>query len=386
MNASTIPFHTFLLKTASRCNINCGYCYVYNQADDGWKSQPKLMSQQTVEQAVVRIREHLRANDKTDCSIVLHGGEPLMGGARHLEMIVETLLRGLVDQGLEVIMGIQSNGMLFTKEIGDFCRRHHISLGVSLDGPPEINDRQRVDHRNRPTTARLEPRLRRLAEDYTDIFGGLLCVIDPTSPPEAVLDYLLTYDPPSIDFLFPLNNHDNPPPPAQYAASPAPYGDWLVRVYDSWIKQDVRAGVRLFQSIMNMWLGLPTFVESIGLLPVDLIVIETNGEVEAVDSLKAAFRGATRLGFNIHDHAFDEVARHAGVLARQSGALSLCDTCRACEIVEICGGGYIPHRYSAARTFDNPSIYCRDLTRLINHIGADMSAAIPVPQERALAG
>jgi uncharacterized protein len=360
----------------SRCNINCDYCYVYNQADDGWKTQPKLMSAETAAFAVRRIREHLDAHRKTDCSIVLHGGEPLLGGRKHLEMIVGTLLRGLVDGGIEVSLGIQSNGLLFTREIGEFCRRHGITLGVSIDGPPEINDRHRVDHRNRPTSARLEPRLRRLADDYADVFGGLLCVIDPTSDPDDVFEYLLSFAPRSIDFLLPLNNHDNRPPAAFFAASPAPFGDWLVRVYDAWMRHTGHTSVRMFRSIMNMWLGLPTLVESIGLLPVDLIVVETSGEIEGVDSLKAAYRGATKLGFNLAEHSFDEVAHHTAVLARQSGALQLSDTCRSCRIVEICGGGYIPHRYSAAAGFANPSVYCRDLTRLIDHIGASLHGAL----------
>ena len=34
---------TVLLKVASRCNLDCSYCYVYHMGDDGWRYQPKLM-------------------------------------------------------------------------------------------------------------------------------------------------------------------------------------------------------------------------------------------------------------------------------------------------------------------------------------------------------
>jgi len=40
-------------------------------------------------------------------------------------------------------------------------------------------------------------------------------------------------------------------------------------------------------------------LESIGLDAVDLIVIESNGEIEAVDSLKTAYNGAAKLGYNV---------------------------------------------------------------------------------------
>ena len=371
-----IPFHTFLLKIASRCNIDCDYCYVYNQADDGWKRQPKLMSSATIDLATRRIREHLVANDKNDCSLVFHGGEPLMGGLKHLDMLLSFIRRNLVDHGIAVTLGIQSNGLLFTPEIGTFCRQNQISIGVSLDGPAEINDRHRVDHQGRPTSKRLEPRLRLLAEEFPDVFSGLLCVVDPCSNPIEVYRHLLSYQPKSIDFLLPLNDHSRPRPAHEFDRSEHPYGDWFARIYDLWVKHDGTTSIRYFRSIMNMWLGRSSLVESIGLLAVDLVVIETNGDIEAVDSLKAVYRGAAELHFNIRENDFNEVAQHTGVLARQSGVADLCATCTECPIVGVCGGGYIPHRYSASNGFNNPSVYCRDLTFIIEHVGADMQTAL----------
>ena len=39
-----LPFHTFIWKIASRCNLNCTYCFVYNMADQRWREQPAFMS------------------------------------------------------------------------------------------------------------------------------------------------------------------------------------------------------------------------------------------------------------------------------------------------------------------------------------------------------
>ena len=39
---------TVLVKVASRCNINCTYCYVYNMGDDGWQDMPALISRETI--------------------------------------------------------------------------------------------------------------------------------------------------------------------------------------------------------------------------------------------------------------------------------------------------------------------------------------------------
>ena len=37
-----------VVKVASRCNLNCTYCYVYNMGDNSYKLQPKFMSIETI--------------------------------------------------------------------------------------------------------------------------------------------------------------------------------------------------------------------------------------------------------------------------------------------------------------------------------------------------
>jgi len=368
-SSDSIPFHTYLWKIASRCNLNCTYCYVYNSADSGWRRQPKFMSERTARQSARRILQHLETHDKKDVAINFHGGEPLMGGLDHLQMLARVIGETFAGTGVQVSVGMQSNLLEFSPEIGQLMLELGMSIGVSLDGPPAINDIYRVDHQSRPSSRQLEQKLELLtSERFRPVFSGFLCVINPETDPVEVIDYLLSWNPIGIDFLFPLDNHDRRPPGKESDLAAAPYGEWLVGAYDRWIATPSQAKVRIFNSIIRMLCGGDTYVESLGLLPVDLVVIETNGEIEAVDSLKSAFEGATQLGYNVFEHDFDRVARDVQVRTRQLGAASLSATCQECGIVRVCGGGYVPHRYSAHRLFDNPSVYCSDLTRIITHI------------------
>ncbi len=43
-----VQIDTVLIKIASRCNINCSYCYVYNLGDASWARMPKLISDETI--------------------------------------------------------------------------------------------------------------------------------------------------------------------------------------------------------------------------------------------------------------------------------------------------------------------------------------------------
>jgi uncharacterized protein len=374
-----VPFTQFLWKVASRCNLDCTYCFVYHLADQRWREQPKLMSEETARQTARRIREHLEAHDRRHVLVTFHGGEPMLAGAKRLARYLEIVDEELIRPGFVVRFSMQSNLTLFDEEIGDLLLKYGFTVGTSLDGPPEVNDRVRVDHRGRGSSAATERGLQLMTSPaYRDLFDGILCVIDPFSDPIAVLEHLRSFTPGLIDFLLPLGNHDRLPAGkgTEAGADAAPYGDWLIRSFDHWWSSGASPKIRIFDTIMGLACGHNSPVESLGLEVIDLVVVETNGDIEGLDSLKGTFEGATVLGFNVHQDSFDGAARHAMVKLRQIGIDQLCDTCRQCSVVKICGGGYLPHRYSAERGFDNPSVYCRDLENLIRHIYGSLESVV----------
>jgi uncharacterized protein len=80
MELSAVCISQFILKVASRCNLNCPYCYVYNKADATWKQRPPLMSDEIFGAALSRIRSHCLFTGQTYANIVFHGGEPCLIG------------------------------------------------------------------------------------------------------------------------------------------------------------------------------------------------------------------------------------------------------------------------------------------------------------------
>jgi len=368
LHAKTRPLHTFIVKVASRCNLNCTYCFVYNAADSQWKRQPKRMHPRLMKQLARRIREHAEEHELADVSIVMHGGEPLLLGPRYLTVFFRIFEEQFAQSGIGISFGMQSNGLLFSQSIGDILAQHGATIGVSIDGPPRVNDLTRVDHRGLPSTSRLEEKLRLLSSPrYHSVFSGFLSVINLAADPSETLEYLSSFHPPGVDFILPYDNHDRLPPGKRDFES-TEYGRWLVELFDYWFDHLPTLRVRLFDSLLRIMVGGSSTVESIGLGPVDLIVVETDGEIEAVDSLKATYDGATRLGLNIDQHSFCDAVRHPAVHSRQIGLSALPEVCKRCDIVRLCGGGYLPNRYSRARQFNNPSVYCRDLELLIRHI------------------
>jgi uncharacterized protein len=370
------PFREFVLKVHSRCNLACPYCYVYSMADQTWRGRPAMMSADTVAAAGRRIAEHALTHSLDSVHIVLHGGEPLLAGAARLADTLTTL-RDALAPATAPRFAVQTNGVLLDEEMLAVFREHDVRVGVSLDGPVAAHDRNRRTVAGRGTHADVTRALRLLGSDaYRPLFAGLLCVVDLDNDPVAVYEDLLTYGPPTVDFLLPHANWDTPPPGRRAGPNDdAPHAAWLIAVFDRWYAATWReTEIRLFVEIIDLLLGGRSRVETVGLSPAAVLVIETDGAIEQVDALKSAYEGAAALGLSVFEDAFDLALRHPSVVARQIGAAALADTCLGCEVGGICGGGFYPHRYRAGAGFRNPSVYCADLLVLIRHISGRVRA------------
>jgi uncharacterized protein len=116
--------------------------------------------------------------------------------------------------------------------------------------------------------------------------------------------------------------------------------------------------------------------EAVGLSPARMVVIETDGSIEQVDTLKAVSQGAAATGLHVTHDQLDAALLLPGVVARQLGDIALGAQCRGCPIHRVCGGGMYTHRYRSGTGFANPSVYCPDLMRLIGHVAEVMRADV----------
>jgi uncharacterized protein len=357
----------FLMKVASRCNLACPYCYVYELRDQGWRSQPTFMKESTLRVVLQKIREHVVSNSLPAVSVIFHGGEPLLIGPERLNETA-ALVRQRLSDVTEVRLGLQTNGTLFDERILDVAIRQQIRVGLSVDGPPAHHDRFRFDHQGGQSSHLVE-RAAKLLRANPEVFGGILCVISLKIDPPQVFDYLSTLGSKSIDLLLPHATHDYLPPDVVSRDEIIRYGEWLIQFLERWYRSgDDRPDIRFFSSIMRLLLGRTSLVESIGLGVSTLIVVESNGDIEAVDALKTCYQGAAWTGLNVFQDSFSDALRTPAIVSRQMGSASLSSICQRCSFVKVCGGGYQPHRYSAARGFLNPSVYCDVLQSVIQRI------------------
>jgi uncharacterized protein len=369
------PFREFVLKVHSRCDLACDYCYLYAMADQSWRDQPRRMSPAIARQAAIRIGEHARRHRLDQIALVLHGGEPLLAGPDLLADLVAAV-RAAVGPDVTVQSHVQTNGVRLDEQFLTLFSRIGVSVGISLDGDQAAQDRHRRFPRGRGSYQAVSAGLKLLASPrYEHLFSGLLCVIDLQNDPLATYEALLAFSPPKVDFLLPHGSWDAPPPGWTTDPAQTPYADWLIAIFDDWYREP-RTHIRLFAEIMRSLLGGTSGAESIGLAPTGIVVVEASGAVEQVDTLKAAFHGASRTGLHVLRDSFDAALLLPEIATRQIGLRGLCAECQECRIRLVCGGGLYAHRYRSSTGFANPSVYCSDLMRLIDHIRQIVEADI----------
>jgi uncharacterized protein len=367
MAAPPSAFRQFVLKVHSRCDLACDHCYVYEHADQSWRRRPHVMSDAVADATVSRIAEHAAYHPELRrVHVVLHGGEPLLAGRERLERLA-TKLRTALKGVCALDLRMQTNGLRLDDDLCAMLVREGIITGISLDGDRVSHDRHRKRANGTGSYDAVVRAVRLIGSPpYRRAFAGLLCTVDVRNDPVAVYRALAELEPPRVEFLLPHATWERPP--VRFGERPAAHARWLADVYDLWTAEGRPFPVRFFDSLEAGLDGRDSFTEALGLGSPDLVVVETDGEIEQADWLKVAKEGAPQTGFHVLRNSFDEAASHPGFLAQQSGMDGLCRTCRDCRLVRVCGGGLYGHRYRPDNGFDNPSVYCADLLQLIDHV------------------
>jgi radical SAM protein with 4Fe4S-binding SPASM domain len=131
-----------------KCNLQCAYCYEEPMRDAGNFSPGYDLAAMK------------RALKKENYQFSLFGGEPLLMPFADLE---EMFRWGYEQFGGN---GIQTNGNLITEEHLALFARYHVGVGISMDGPDDLNDVRWAGslEKTRALTAHSEWAIRRLCE------------------------------------------------------------------------------------------------------------------------------------------------------------------------------------------------------------------------------
>ena len=163
---------SLLIKPASAvCNLDCAYCFYLDRDADPYKSLPaRRMTTETLERLVDTYLFYSYPNSV----FAFQGGEPTLAGLPFFEKLVK-LQQQYGRDGQSVSNALQTNGILLDQGWCDLFKSYDWLLGVSLDGPENINDLYRYNKEGRGTWKRVMQSVELLQKNKVEF--NVLCVL-----------------------------------------------------------------------------------------------------------------------------------------------------------------------------------------------------------------
>nr|WP_281384603.1 radical SAM protein [Nitrospirillum iridis] len=361
-----------IVKITERCNINCTYCYFFNMNNDDYKRHPVHLPLTTAESIADFLRQGVIDLGAEAVTIDMHGGEPLMIKKDSFIAICD-IFSSRLDPVCHLQFKVQTNGMLVDDEWISIFSNYNFSIGVSIDGPRDYNDLERVDHRGRGTydgTAAGILKLQAAAAAQRIGRVGALCVINPRF--DARLTYRHFVDDlgfTGMDFLLPLDDHDTFDPTLAEG-----YGHYLCDLFDEWARDDNPAiQVRILKNAL-----IVLSQGRAGIRRIDdeyhhghqALTISSNGDIGPDDTLRATSGNFFESGVNVANTPLIDFINRPMFQELTESRRNLPAKCRECCWKNACRGGRPINRFSAKRRFDNPSVICDGLQDFFSHVAA----------------
>lgn len=335
--------------------------------DSGWSSMPAQISLSTVS-AIAKSLKLLYDFQQHPFAVVLHGGEPLLLGPKKLRNLLQTFRHVLPE---DCQFGIQTNGILITNEILDICYETRTTVSVSIDGPKKAHDAFRIGHDGNGTFVSVLKGIDLLRghREHSFLYSGLLTVVDATSNPLEIYEFLKSLAPPSVDFLYRDGNHTKLPWGKSRVDS-TEYGEWFTTLLDIYLSDPTPIRIRFLDDLIKLVLGGQGSKEGLGLTGFGIVVIDTDGSISKNDTLKSSFDQADRFTrpWSVHNDDLVDLMATEEFKEYHSLQIPTSNICKGCPEVGVCGGGMTLHRWGKSNGYDNPSVYCADQKLLINRI------------------
>lgn len=371
-----------ILKFINVCNLDCKYCYVFKDKSGKYKSAQNFISFEVYENLLDRIIEYAQQQAIKSFTIIFHGGEPLMFGIENFKKLVKINDKKLKNTDICIGFGLQTNGTLMNAEFAEFFSKNNIQVGFSFDGYEEFHNKYRIfrnSEKGSYAAVRKGIEIYRVAQLPVDI----LSVINEDSDPARFYEELKEIGARSCSLLFKDANYIN-----WDNAKNQPIINWLTTLFGIWFNDTDKNKPLLapFTILINLLLGLEEDSnDAFGRQNNTSILVLSDGQIKVTGTEEGAERKQLS-SFNVNQNNFSEIFENETFKMYHDlhSDNVLCEKCKKCKVVDICGGGRLSHRYSKENFFNNPTVYCNVMKSLIIHIQNRLIDKMPIDLKEKL--
>lgn len=138
------PIRQVIMQPTPFCNLNCRYCYLSTEE----RSDRTLLAPEFAQEMMRYVFDSGYAHE--EILIRWHAGEPLAAGINFYKEAIEKI-NSIVPNGYNVIHTLQTNATFITDQWCELFKKHHMRVGVSIDGPEHIHNKNRVTRSGKGT-------------------------------------------------------------------------------------------------------------------------------------------------------------------------------------------------------------------------------------------
>jgi uncharacterized protein len=341
MAAASCSFQAFVKPAGEACNLACRYCYYLGKGPLG--PGPRRISTDLLESYIA---QHIVASPDEVIRFSWHGGEPTVLGVGFFREVVR-IQRRLCPPGRTVANGLQTNGTLLDEEWGRFMADEGFSVGLSLDGPEDLHDRNRLSRDGRPTFAAAMRGYETLVRH--GVGTDFLCVVGAANAgrPADVYGSFKAIGASFVTFL-PLVE-PRPGLPGGVSAESVPaeaWGDFLCVVFDEWVSGDIgRIKVHVIEEAARTAFGQEHSLCIFRPVCGDVPVVEWNGDFYSCDHYVDEGHRVGNIRKTPLIQLLEHPAQRAFGLAKRE---TLPRVCRECEVRDMCNGECPKNRFLRA--------------------------------------
>jgi uncharacterized protein len=166
--ASLDHLRTLTINVTQVCNLKCLYCAAGGDGTYG-QAQKKI----EIEKVIPQLKKLFQTSQfGARLRVTFSGGEPLLY-PEGIEVISDYLLDEAKTHGIDLQLGIVTNGTLLNSSNLELLSRYKMDITVSLDGSPEFNRLQRPKTGDGDPTPQIEAGLNRLSH-FRESLGTLV--------------------------------------------------------------------------------------------------------------------------------------------------------------------------------------------------------------------
>ncbi len=344
---------SILIKPASSsCNLRCKYCFYSDVADNRDVVSHGIMSEDTMTSLIKKGFEE----DTKAISFAFQGGEPTVAGLDFFKNFVQAVNKYNV-KNISVNYSIQTNGCLLNEEWAEFFKANNFLVGISLDGPKDINDQLRITPEHKGSYNQVMKAIK-LLKQY-DVPFNILCVLTSFNSKHIrkVYKFFKKEGFNYLQFIPCLEPLDKNEPSNKYSLKNSDYKYALNNLFTLY-KEDFFKGdytsIRLFDNYIQMYLGYPAENCGISGICSCYYVIESNGDVYPCDFFAL---DKYKLG-NINEMSFNEMRQTPLSASFIKESTFIEEKCLHCKYIRLCRGGCKRYRTSTGASGLPMNYFC----------------------------